>query len=420
MTALPGSLEYGDDDFSYSGSNTITDSQRLRFQLRKRCNDVLNRLFPEHGDDALGDWNQDDVLELTAIFGLARVTRLAETDEPLLSKQTILRVLKKLATGGLFHDHGAASLMEMEYHLRLLAAVLRLYKYEGTSLAHNLRDVLYRGISELRATFEDDRKKCPSEKQIENMNVAFLIQHCQYLLISIEDSDSLGTTVAKRVFLGVDAALNAYGNQFVDAKQNVRDIAKYQRSRPKWHDEFMRLEDTCFCMYARKIGLDAGQTNLIAEDNTEISTEEQNAVLILRDSLEDVLIVEPKRMYTFMEAFQRGWGKASQIAFASGSYEENGEYFKYGVLDLMYQLSYRLQARKICFPEFIGVIKLILERSHKSANSLHRKAIDLYRRINELGREDNFVYGNHQDRQLVDEWDSQHHDEVEPSESSAQ
>jgi hypothetical protein len=422
MTALSSSLDYRNNskDIDDSPTNGISESEMLRNQVRQRCNDVLNRLFPEHGKDSLGDWNQEDVFELSSIFELARVARHAETEKPLMSKHTILRVLNKLATGGLFHDHGDSSLFEMEDHLRLLSAVLRLYKYEGTSLTHNIRDALYNGLNELRASFDDDRRNCPSEKQIENMNVAFLLQHCQYLLVSIKDSESLGTTIANRFFLGVDAVLSTYGSQFVEAKQNIRDIAKYQRSRPKWHDEFMRLEDICFSIYARKTGLEMeAATNKTESEREIISDEERDTALIIRDSLEDVLVTEPSRMYKFLEGWQKGLGRITQRAFSSGSYEENPEYFKYGVLDLLYQLSYRMQDRNVCFPEFIGVIKLILERSHKSANSLHRKAIDLYRRINELGKEDDILYGSDCERQFIDEWYSQHHHEIEPDNSSS-
>ena len=369
-------------------------------------------LFPEHGENALGDWDENDVLELTAIFEIARVFRHAETDKPLLTKHTILRVLSKLTMGSLFQDHSATALIEKEQHLRLLSAALRLYKYEGTTLAHDRRDALYRGINELRASFEDDRRNCAPDQQIENCNVAFLIQHCQYLLVSIDDDESLSKAVVKRLGLAFDAGLSAWGSQLVDAKRNVRDIAKRQRSRPKWHDEYMRLEDISFTMYVRSLRLEV-QLPTMNTEIEEASEAELSATLMLRDSMEDALVEEPKKMYKFLQKLQTGLGRTSQVLLDCGSYEENAEYFRYGVLDLMYQLSYRIQAREQCLPEFVGIIKLVLERSHPSATLLHRKAIDLYRRINELGREANTKYGTPEDRRKIESWKNRHHQEVE-------
>ena len=414
MGTVTGNADYAHDTSAYSEANV---SEKLRIQLRERCNIVLSRLFPEHGQGALGDWDENDVLELTAIFELARAFRHAEIKKPLLNKHTILRVLSKLTMGALFQDHSATSLIEKEQHLRLLSAALRLYKYEGTILAHDHRDALYRGFNELRASFEDDRRNCAPDQRIENCNVAFLIQHCQYLLVSIEDDESLAKAMVKKFGLAFDAGLSAWGSQLVEAKQNVRDIAKRQRSRPKWHDEYMRLEDISFAMYVRSLGLEV-KLPITKTESEAANDDELSAALVLRDSMEDTLIEEPKKMYNFLRKLNTGLGRVSQVLFECGSYEENAEYFKYGVLDLMYQLSYRIHARKECFPEFVGIIKVVLERSHPSATLLHRKAIDLYQRINELGREDNTIYGTTEDRRKIENWESQHDREVEQHEFS--
>jgi hypothetical protein len=60
-----------------------------------------------------------------------------------------------------------------------------------------------------------------------------------------------------------------------------------------------------------------------------------------------------------------------------------------------------------------------LERSHKSANLLHRKAIDLYQRINELGDADGGVkYGRQEERRAIEQWKSTHETEIEAAEFS--
>jgi hypothetical protein len=413
MSAFTGDTYDHDDALT----TVTTESDRLRSRLRDQCSQALARLFPEHGERALADWNPHDVLQLSAIFELARVTRHAETEKPLLSRSTILRVLHKLATAAPFHDSCATSLIEMEQHLRLLAASLRLYKYEGTSLQHDLRDYLYLGINKLTGKFQDDRKNCPSDKCIEQWNVAFLLQHCQYLLTSIDDSYSLGKKAAKKLFLLMDGALSGYGGQYVEAKKITRDVARRQRSRPKWHDEYMRLEDICFTIYARGVGVEAEPS--ISDALAELLGEERETSLELRDSMEDQLIMEPGRGYTISEGWQRLVGKTTALTMESGPYEENAEYFKYGLLDLMYELSYRVRNRVACFEEFVGVVKLVLERSHKSANLLHRKAIDLYQRINELGDADGGVkYGRQEERRAIEQWKCNHETEIEAPEFS--
>jgi hypothetical protein len=116
------------------------------------------------------------------------------------------------------------------------------------SLNHDLRAKLFKGIKSLAAAFEADRRECPSEKQIENWNVAFLIQHCQALLASIKDSDSPVTSIAKRAMLGVDGALSGYGGQWVDTKKCLRDVTRFERSLPAWHAKFVSLEDLFFTL----------------------------------------------------------------------------------------------------------------------------------------------------------------------------
>jgi len=390
--------------------------------LRRRCNSVLTRLFPEVGPTSLGDWDLDDILELTTIFQVARVAREADLPDRSLNKNTVLRVLEKLTTGSLFNDHGANALADLEHHLRLLSAVLRLYKYEQVSLNPELRLKLFKGIQTLASAFEADRRKCPSDKQIENWNVAFLIRHCQALLASIKDSDSPVTMIAKRTMLGVDGALSGYGGQWVDAKKCLRDITRFERPLPRWYAEFVRLEDLCFSLFARHYnskGKPASNPAASLRLKNDITIEEQQTALILCDSLEDMLVEDPGKFYSLMGQVQKGLGKATQLLFDCGVYQENAEYFQYGVMDLMHQMTYYVNARGPCFKEFVRVVGLILERSHPKANSLQRKAIDLYRRIMDLGNEDDVQYGDDRDRHIVQNWLRKHRNEIEPRDAGS-
>src|SRR5437764_7122879 len=118
MPLRSGSLSHDQDD---AETHVSTESERLRSHLREKCNQTLDRLFPDSGRDDVADWNKEDVMCLHAIFELARVARHAETTNPLLPRHTILRVLTKLATFTPFSDISPSSLIELEQHLRLLA-----------------------------------------------------------------------------------------------------------------------------------------------------------------------------------------------------------------------------------------------------------------------------------------------------------
>jgi hypothetical protein len=393
-------------------------------RFRTECNEVLKRLFPEDGAESLGDWDAGDILKLTTICEVARVAREAEVKKPWLSKHTLIRVLNKLATGSFFKGHGNAGLVDLEYHLRLLAGVLRLYQYENVSLDHALRLKLCKGIQQLDDAFQADRRKCLSENQIENQNVALLVNHCQYLLFSIKDADSLGTAISKRAMLGVDGALSGYGGQWVEARRALREITRFERPIPKWHKEFVRLEDMCFALMARDYKVQGSQLAAANESETakqQTKIEERGTALELCDALEKMLQVEGDvgKFYSALETLRKGFGKATQLLFDSGVYEENAEYFQYGIMDLMQRISYHIDDRTYCFKEFIRVIKTTLEKSHAKANFLHRKAIDLYRRINSLGETDRLRYGKEEDCKAIESWLAAHRSEVESAKASS-
>jgi hypothetical protein len=393
-------------------------SSDLSSFLRERCASLLARLVPGAASDCLGDWNLDDVLELKTIFQVARVSREAELPNSLLQKNTILRVLEKLTTASFFNDHGAEGLVDLEQHLRLLAGALRLYKYEQVSLNHDLRAKLFKGIKSLAAAFEANRRKCPSEKQVENWNVAFLIQYCQALLGSIKDSDSLFTGIAKRTMITVDGALSGYGGQWVDTKRCIRDVTRFERSLPAWHAEFVRLEDLCFSLFARRYTPE-NTTNASGKVEKNPQSELRDIALSLCDALENMLVDDPGKFYSLLGAFEKGFGKATQLLFDCGVYEENAEYSQFGIIDLMHQMTFCVGPRESYLKEFVRVIRLVLERSHPKANSIQRKAIDLYRRIQNLEKETETHYGGEADSRAIQKWIRNHKKDIEPLEAAS-
>ena len=405
-----------DDYDDYPKSESDDGIQALPKRFRQECNEVLKRLFPEDGSDSLGDWDEGDVLKLTTIFLVARAAREAEVKKPWLSKHTILRVINKLSTGSLFNGYGSEGLVDLEHHLRLLSVVLRSYQYDGGSLEHSLRLKLFNGIQALSDAFEVDRRKCPPEKQIENRNVAFFIYHCQDLLLTIKDSEALSLTVAKRAMHGVNAAVNIYGKNMGKAQHNVRELTKFQRPVPKWHSEFVKLEDLCFTFMAKKYKVRESQG--VVEQ--ELTLDERAIAITLCDELERMLVEgDTGKFYSALGNLRKGFGKATQVLFDSGVYEENGEYCQYGIMDLMHQVTFYLEAdRTYCLKEFIRVIRSILEKSHPKANSVHRKAIELYRRIDAMGEADRVRYGEAKDCKAIINWIQHHRADVEPTAAS--
>ena len=195
-------------------------------------------------------------------------------------------------------------------------------------------------------------------------------------------------------------ALNGYGNQLVHAKENLFTLISHQRSTEKWHEIYMELEERCFDAYA--MGVDESHDEVLEV----VKRIEADTIVLLRTKLEDELTREGHSTHGHgvRQMFRNIAGEVTRQIASTGPYEENTEYFKYGILDLMYQSSFWVRNRIGCFTEIVGAIQLVLERSHRSANLLHRKAIDLYHRINELGKEDYTVYGQLEDRKSIEEW----------------
>ena len=161
---------------------------------------------------------------------------------------------------------------------------------------------------------------------------------------------------------------------------------------------------------------------MMAENETSISVDwaelEHQTVIALKDTLEDELVHDPGRLSGVTRGLKTLGGIFGRKVMSSGQYEENDHYLKYGLLDLIYNLSFRVTNCKACFEEMIGAIQAVLERSHKSAEFLHRKAIDLFHKINEVGRTNNTVYGKVEEREVIIQWMAQHPTEVETEENS--
>jgi hypothetical protein len=135
--------------------------------------------------------------------------------------------------------------------------------------------------------------------------------------------------------------------------------------------------------------------------------------------LEETLVEgDVGEFYTLLRNLRSGFGKATRLLFDSGVYEENSEYFHYGIMDLMMQMTYHVKNRGYCFKEFVRIVKTTLERSHPKANSLHRKAIDLYRKIKSEGEHDMVKYGREEDIAAIRTWINANRPDIEKRDAS--
>lgn len=186
-------------------------------------------------------------------------------------------------------------------------------------------------------------------------------------------------------------------DQLVDAKTSLKSIVSRKRSREQWHDDYLEMEKICFESSTNE--LDAR-----AQSSPDALAKELKTIIAIRDKLEVKFIRGYGRMHTTLWRLKKVIGKATLCSQASGPYEENAEYYKYGLLELMYQLSFLIHNREACFDEMVGAVKTVLEGSHKSADLLHLKAIEIYYRISNLGQSDGKHYGKVEERKAIQKW----------------
>jgi hypothetical protein len=369
--------------------------------------------LPQTENGIRGSWNADSVRTLIAVFELQRLELHSEVEDQHIDHGLLARVIHELATRSYFTDHRSPSLLiDQELHLRLLAGAIRLYKYNGRSLDHQVHQDLYQGLSRLARMLEDNRKSTDERLKVEESNVDFFLKHCEYLLLSIDNTESLGHSIARRAVLTMDTAGGAEHHPHLELWS--LEVIQRQRTRPKWHNEYLHLEDACWAVFASDLRT-RGSSNINA-----LLEEAITATSLLRNSLEAHLPQKQQPQSKVNKVLKRAVsGFANGVPDASQG-EEHIEYMHYGILDLLYRLSFRCRKRSRikCFAEYVRIIKIILERCPATAG-LRTKATDLWNRLLDLGEKDGIGYGEEEDRQAVHGWTSQHPDETEALEYSA-
>jgi hypothetical protein len=406
-------------------SSNATSAQSLLVlqRLRQLCTESLRQSIPERDSTIRALWNDDIIQTLTAVLELQRVElelRRSEVDLQRLDIRLVARIIETVATQTSFPNERLPDLpIEMEPHLRLLAAALRLYKYNGTCLDDDVHTAVYNGITKFSDMFKSYRNKRHEKVRVDDSNVNFLLIHCQYLLLSIDSSESLSQKIAKRAVDGFDIAMMGLARSFHNIRPTVMEIIKRKRTRGKWHDTFLELEDACWMVVCGDIqslspagSRDSGIDAVLEE--ASIATD------LLMDNM-TFHSSRPRKSGLVTRLVKRAAIRTSEAVQESGPAEEHEEYLRYGILDLVYQLSFRIRqrSREECFKTFLKIVRMVLERSPSSVNlsstdaDLYLKATDLWNRICEVGSVDGVDYGEDEDRVGISIWTGKHIDYAE-------
>lgn len=374
--------------------------------LRIECSELLNRIFP---DNRNVDCTYHDVLQFLAIF---RQDRYAlRSNKPRLPTPTRFRTVDNLTLGVPFYwyDQDTDLINFRRYSLLLSEAFMSIAK-EGMKVDHQKRDQWYEGVNNLDNTLTTTRKGVKPERLIEAWDAAFLLKHVQYLLLAMKDAYGLGDHIKETGLKALLAAIAIAGatqnHHWGAAMATTSDMARIKRSRPAWHNDYLVQLKNFMEIFDLH-----GSGEVVSVE--ELKKMELDAVTELRKCLEQITSMGMPEKRGLKNVFRKVVGETSRQLMRAGPYEETHGYLLYGLLDLLYQSTFRIDNRSACFPEIIGAIHTILEHTPEDAERLHRKAIDVYRRIKALGHD-----GNKEECAAIEEWMKQHHRKVDTLETS--
>ena len=379
--------------------------------LHPQCDLLIAGMFPPSTETA--NCTREAILKLSAVLDRGRTAFLSKA--PRLLLETKVHALDNLIIRTPFHVFHTKLLIDLRRYLAVIAEALRSLSDEGEKLLieHNTRNRwYYNGINNLNESLDTAGRNCPRNMEIELWDATFLLKHCQYILLSIKDTYTAGDRVAETGALLIQGTLQGYGSQWADAKDTLETIMRTQRSREPWHEVYLKLEAMCFKSLVPGLDSEIDGENVIEQAEKELKT-----VTELRNQFERGLSEKTDRLPSIVKT---GLKILRQRLHKSGPYEKHLYYFEYGLLDLMYRLSFHVQARSKCFIEMIGAVRSALIWSHPDVAFFHRKATDLYHRINEIGTEVGVIYGEGSDRRLIDKWILDHDTEVEKPSHSKQ
>lgn len=389
----PNNDDPGDQIPSKTSSNRLRDSPNIPSESATELIQDLSR-----------PGSENRIIDLTAVFYRSRIASLDHP--PLLDRNVYYDAIDQLFKHQPFQYSHEESAVHIRQFLTLLAEALRSFSKQVYALEHDVRNRWYEGVTNLYKITKRTRRDCPAEFHIEHADNLFFLKHIQYLVLSIKDGYSGGEKLSEFGGHVIRGALYGYSHQFVEAADSAKDALSRKRKREEWHSDYIGLEQRCFTAVAQSV-----------ENGNERARNELGATIALRNALEKEIVKDGNNICGLTRELKALRGRIGQSLQSSGQYEEHDDYFKYGLIDLMYFLSFRVRNRKACFDEMIGAVHEILERFEVSDNLL-RKIIDLYRQLNYIGKSDGITYGKQNEHDAIKQWITEHQTAVESPESS--
>ena len=160
--------------------------------------------------------------------------------------------------------------------------------------------------------------------------------------------------------MAIDDINNGDRKPYQDLKWVAVDILNRYRLRPKWHDEYIHLEDAC-----RSLLLEISVWTAPEIETTTLNRLLEEAVAathILRNAMEAHLT--QRRQQTKVNMIFKAVGSKA-TAQEAGTRDEQTEQLVYRDSRPLHQLSFhcRKRSRFRCFVEYVRMIRMVLERS---------------------------------------------------------
>ena len=386
-----------------SGSLAAAPAMRTPIEspiLRRACNDLLNVIFPSSG---LANCNADDITEFLSVVVLNRKASFSMGAQK-LTPNTVLQAVDKLVIDAPFYiANRNREITLLRSYLLLLSEILRSFAQDVQKLKHEIHQRWYDGISALNQYAEEAMFDCDKKYQIDAWDTVFLLQYTQYLLTRIEDSYNLTDTLFERTKFMAMAALLTY-NKSWEAISAYKGLIRKHRGAGPWHEAFLDFEQMVFIASEKDV-----QSGIVSISGaTDLA---HRTTIELVDILDSELRLPPASTLTSLgkqikRTFSTLYGAISKRAMSAGPYETHNYYFVYGILNLLYSLSFRVakETRPRCYAEMIGVIRRVLETTNDVPLQVYRKASDLYNYIVWTAERDNESYGKLEDLAAIAAW----------------
>jgi len=378
---------------SLTGYYQRNDAPPLAAELEK----IQRRMFPD--SQRLVQCDSQHVLSLLALLNAERAMSLKPDYVAQITTEQRWSIIHDLIMRHPFQFYDQNSPITMRRYLLLLAEALRGFanRVDGRIIVMHadVRRQWYGGVNMLYYRYTEGRMARSPEFQIEVWDSKFLFKHIQYLLLSIPDSHTGGRRFVELGGWIAKGALQGYGGQYVDALDSLKAAVSRKHKREPWHDQYLESEENFF---ATSYGTD--------EDG--VASAEREVVITFRNEIERVLLEHGTIRLNIKQGFKFLGAKVGQSLQSAGPSEDNAHYYEYGLLDLLYRWSFKIRNHQVCFTEMIGAVRRVLEGS--SCQRLHRKAIDLYRHLTELGIPHGVIYGDPEERDAIDRWINQFQD----------